>query len=160
MKLIEFFGKDSVYFGSCDNWEVVFDYSRDFELIDKANLEYIKTVYGILGKSDAEFPADIRIERASHWAVGWIEYIIINPDNTEFVAIANNIAKKLADYPILSEDIYLRMQDEYYTECMEDIEREFPADILEQYHDEIQDYFYEHEYVDTYTVKKIIGENK
>jgi hypothetical protein len=43
--------------------------------------------------------------RASHWAVGWVEYIILKqvcPD--ELVTLVGEIRANLADYPVYDED--------------------------------------------------------
>ncbi len=164
LKLQEFFGKDSFYRGNNGEWYVVFDYSRDSEIIDRANLHDIKKLYGIDGKIDGEFPPDICIERASHWAVGWIEYILINPDNAEFVAIGETIEAKLKDYPILSDDTYSDMQFNEYTYYLEyaiktyNIRHDTSFDY-DTYRDKCMDLAYDRSevYIDIGDLEKIAG---
>jgi len=164
LKLQEFFGKDSFYRGNNGEWYVVFDYSRDSEIIDRANLQAIKKLYGIDGKKDAEFPPDICIERASHWAVGWVEYILINPDNTEFVAIGEKIEEKLKNYPILDEYLYSAMQVEEFTYYLEDAIKDYnnrhntPFDY-DMYSDQCFNIAYDRSevYIDCYDLEKIAG---
>lgn len=43
--------------------------------------------------------------RAGHWAVGWVEYLMVRPDAPQAVLDeAQAIADELADYPALDED--------------------------------------------------------
>jgi len=135
LKMKEFFGKDSCYFGENGEWYVLFNYFRDADMIDMANLEYIRSFFDMNH-------VDIAIERASHWAFGWIEYILINPDNTEFVRAAQSIQDRLKDYPLFDDEIYSRLQWEQYEQCIDYIEKNwryvelFPY-IMEKYGDDI-----------------------
>jgi len=52
------------------------------------------------------------IVRDSHFAVGWIEYVLINKDNQKLVEAGNAIQKELDDYLILDEsDYYERVME-------------------------------------------------
>jgi len=163
-RMQEYFGKDSAYFGSNGNWYVVFDYSRNSSTIDNANLQVIKKLYGIDRKIDGEFPPDICIECASHWAFGWIEYILINPDSAEFVAIGEKIENSLKDYPILDDMVYSDLQDKEYSYYLEDAIRDYnnrhdtPFDY-DTYHDECKDLAYDRSevYIDCGDLEKIAG---
>jgi hypothetical protein len=42
------------------------------------------------------------IERFGHWAVGWVEYLLVKP-GTEAEAVAEKLLARLEDYPILDE---------------------------------------------------------
>ncbi len=39
----------------------------------------------------------------SHWAVGWIEWIAIHKSDSKSLAIADDLAGALSDYPVLDE---------------------------------------------------------
>lgn len=71
-------------------------------------------------------PPAVIIARASHWAVGWSEFIGIYALAFDKIEIGNNILQQLDNYPVLDESLY----DEYQTksaqltwECLNYIER-------------------------------------
>ena len=60
--------------------------------------------------------------RASHWACGWVEYVIVDKDAPQSVLdLAEELLSALADYPVVSDDIYSEKQYdaiyEYWQEC-------------------------------------------
>jgi len=45
--------------------------------------------------------------RASHWAVGWVEYLLVSEDAPdEMIILAAEIKHSIEDYPIFDEDAY------------------------------------------------------
>jgi hypothetical protein len=45
----------------------------------------------------------VEVHRFGHWACGWFEIIIVNPDSPQ-AAIAEDIERCLAEYPLLDDD--------------------------------------------------------
>jgi hypothetical protein len=69
----------------------------------------------------------VAVERESHWAVGWVEHMLIDPADTARVALVEQWREELEDYPVLSEDRMSQMEsDEFY---------EFAAGELKSYGD-------------------------
>jgi hypothetical protein len=64
-----------------------------------------------LGESET-----VLVERHSHWAVGWVEFIFIHQDDTERLAIAEEILERMEDYPVVDEMDY---SDEEFNEACE-----------------------------------------
>jgi hypothetical protein len=60
------------------------------------------------------------IERFNHWAVGWIEYLVVNVNSAAFDLMVD-WNEKLDDYPIADEDHYFELE---FTELHEFIESE------------------------------------
>jgi hypothetical protein len=59
---------------------------------------------------------------ANHWAVGWVEYLMVRCDADEsLLTTAGEIVCSLADYPILDESRYSAAEheavDEYWSQC-------------------------------------------
>ena len=52
----------------------------------------------------------VQVHRFGHWACGWFEIILINPWSVQAVTAAQDIAGKLADYPVLNEEDYSQRQ--------------------------------------------------
>ena len=136
-----FFECDAWYHGSRGDWLVVYAYTRDSSILDMSNVQKIKQIFGIENREDEQ---NITIERASHWAVGWIDYIIINPENEEFVKLGEEIQEKLEAYSILDDDLYNDMQWQEYEKNLADIEKiwnlryETPFSAIEEkYRDDI-----------------------
>ena len=63
--------------------------------------------------------------RASHWAVGWVDYMLIRRDAPdEIQAKAYEMLGALADYPILDEEKFSNMEHEEAQELWEDSDEE------------------------------------
>jgi hypothetical protein len=43
------------------------------------------------------------IIRSGHWAVGWVEYLLVHESSRDALGIASDIAHRIEDYPILDE---------------------------------------------------------
>ena len=156
-KLIDYFGSPySYYNGEHGDWIMLYTTTRDSSLLDMSNLEYIKKEFGYPNK-------DICIERASCSLVGYRDYFIVNPENTEFVKKAENILKRLEDYPVLSDDLYSNMEFEEYLEWLDIAERELSAEydgipeLLEKYSDEIHELSYDNEgYITKWEIEEFL----
>lgn len=129
-------GWSNSYFGYYPDYYVFLGQSRDSSNLEESNFCAALALLG--GESD-----DVVIERAGHWAVGWVEHISINPCNADKVAIAENIRERLADYPILDEMDYCERESEEYNQEFENYYRynlgewkdeneDIPEDIIDK----------------------------
>jgi hypothetical protein len=94
------------------NWECLQEsLNKIIKTLAAPEIRYKKDYYG----EDEELPSDwMYTWEASHWAVGWIEYLMIRDDAPRVLLEA---ADELYDflkrqYPILDEEDYSRRQDE------------------------------------------------
>lgn len=101
---------------------VIYARNRDSSILENTNYELIlKELEGEAEKyPDIEKP--VYDFRASHWAVGWVEYIIVEHNAPQSVLdMAEDILAGLADYPVVSEDVYSEKQHdaicEYWENC-------------------------------------------
>lgn len=98
---------------------VVVTRTRDSDALDRSNWQAARERLAKAAGLDT-IPADDSAQpvydwRASHWACGWIEYLMVRPDAPEAVlAEAQAIADELADYPILDEDAFSELE---WQEC-------------------------------------------
>lgn len=83
------------------NYYVVYTKHRDSDALTESNFD---KALEMLGGENEE--AGVIVARANHWAVGWVENLLVRQDATEKVAIAQEIENKLEDYPILDESDY------------------------------------------------------
>lgn len=100
------------YFGSwpgTDGFLLTLAMHRDSDAVDKSNFEVAQTR---LAEVAATLPADdepdmgwVTTHTASHWAVGWIEYIWVC-DTPKLAEAALDILNALEDYPVL-DDMHL-----------------------------------------------------
>jgi hypothetical protein len=84
-----------------DGWEMalVGGAHRDSDAVDKSNA---RVLAARLLKVDPDGLAHDYM-RASHWAVGWYEHLIVDPSNAAVMAVLAAARESLDDYPILDE---------------------------------------------------------
>lgn len=72
--------------------------TRDATALQSSNTEIALKLLG--GESDT-----VEVHRFNHWACGWFEIIIVQPD-TDSHEIARQIESDLENYPILDDENY------------------------------------------------------
>ena len=87
------------YFGSSFNeyYRAGVGQSRDSGMLERANFQAML------------------VERAGHWAVGWVESILILETDEKSLKIADDIMADFDDYPVIDEMLYSEM--EYEAAC-------------------------------------------
>ena len=79
--------------------------TRDSEALSRANFQ--ATLEALGGESDT-----VQVHRFGHWGPGWFEIIIIDPTDSARVKIAEGIESGLADYPVVDDELFSRLEDE------------------------------------------------
>lgn len=116
--LSEYFKTSSAYWGERSDWLVVYAVHRESDCLSRSN--YRCLVASLAGdkfklagaKGCQTLTDDVAIEEASHWAAGWVQYLVINPANTELVAKAEKLLEKIDDYPVLDDSDYSELETE------------------------------------------------
>jgi hypothetical protein len=103
------------YYGDYPDWLQVLGQTRDSGTLDRANF---KAALNILIAIDAD---SVGVERAGHWACGWVETIIIDPDNAAIVKSAQAILDAMENYPIVNEELFSEMEWEETVETWENM---------------------------------------
>ena len=70
--------------------------NRDSDLLEESNFACALKELGGEGEN-------VEVHRFGHWASGWFEILIVNP-NTEAAKEALRLEEKLNNYPVLDED--------------------------------------------------------
>lgn len=87
--------------------------NRDSDALSESNFSAALESLG--GESET-----VEVHRFGHWACGWFEIIIVDP-NSPAAEIAQDIDNSLADYPILDESDYSEREWEragsYWEQC-------------------------------------------
>lgn len=132
-KLSEYFQRDSAYWGERGNWLVVDCLTRDSDCLTRSNYRTFIKLLGGKGtegaKGTQEINENLAIEEATHWACGWLQYLIINPECAELIAIAEKAHGRIADYPVLDENDFSELETEEANDVWRDCYR--PKDRLE-----------------------------
>lgn len=132
MKILsEYFQTSSAYWGDKPDWLVVAFTHRDADCLARSNYRCFIRALGGKGteglKGSQEINDNVAIEEATHWAVGWVQYLIIKPEAKELVAVADKILEGLEDYPLINEQDFseLEMQEanEVWANCYRPKER-------------------------------------
>ena len=98
-----------------DDYYIITGHSRDSKILEESNYQTIKEY---LSKNLINF-----IEVSfNHWAVGWIETLMIQEDDIQGIEFINdNILDRLEDYPIFDEEDFYKREYEEATEIKEDM---------------------------------------
>jgi hypothetical protein len=97
----EYFGLSSDLNDRLD-WIVLLCRSRDASLLDESN--FASAVESLGGESET-----LEIVRFGHWAVGWIEHILLHPSR---LSEAEEIECALEDYPVLDDSDFSEREQE------------------------------------------------
>lgn len=128
--LSEYFKTSSTYWGERSEWLVAYSTHRDADCLARSNWRCFIRALGGNGAEGAKGTQDVTetvaIEEAKHWAVGWVQYLLIAPGATELIAKAEKILADLEDYPVLDEDDFSTLEYDEYAEFFErDAQGEF-----------------------------------
>lgn len=88
------------------DYYVVMSQTRDSETLERANFEATLKLLG------GENPPEVIVVRNSHWAVGWIEMILVHKNDVMHVEIAQEILDRYEQYPVVDEDLYSQMEQD------------------------------------------------
>ena len=103
--------------------ESYFDYyvllsrCRDSGLVEESN--FWSALKALNGESKT-----VKVIRASHWAVGWIEVILIHESDKESVERGFEIEKAIESYPILDDIDFSERESEKIDEYIEEIRKD------------------------------------
>jgi hypothetical protein len=132
MKTLKKWERPDNYIGpNYDSYYVGLGISRDSHALERSNF---RTALKLLGGEsscgcDDDCKCAVRVIRDSHWAVGWIEYVLVHESATDKVAILSNIQESLSDYPVLDDDDFIQEEkdeaDETWKFNSTDMIREF-----------------------------------
>lgn len=98
-----------------DDYLVLASQHRDSTLMEQSNFDVALIRMG--GESDT-----VKVVRFAHWAVGWVDQLLICHTDMAMVQQGNAILAALEEYPVLDEDDYnarvAAKRDEYRQEIM------------------------------------------
>lgn len=79
--------------------------NRDSSTLEESNFaaQWAALAGTVAELPDSEEYSPIRV-RESHFLCGWVEWVAVHPSNAEAVRVAERLAKRLENYPVLSED--------------------------------------------------------
>ena len=97
---------------------------RDSDIVANSNFDAALEMLG------GEREPNVIVEHASHWAVGWVDVILVHKNAKKKVAILQEIMDKIEDYPVLDEDDWSQKEMEAYDEHYKDWGRDEAAKIL------------------------------
>lgn len=94
---------------------IVIGVNRDSDVLGRANWQSACEEL-----PETEDGQSVVIAEFSHWACGWHRLLLVHENApVELLTIAGEIVSDLADYSILNEDLYCRMEHEEYVEHLD-----------------------------------------
>jgi hypothetical protein len=103
-----------VYWGERGDWLVVAGRSRESDALEESNFRSILKRLG--GEGDT-----VAVEHETHWAVGWVEHMLVHPDDAERVKIATDIHDALEGYPVVDEEDFSNLEHERFHDWAEGV---------------------------------------
>ena len=86
------------------DYYILIGQNRDSTALERANFDEALERMG--GESET-----VLVIRSNHWAVGWIETILIHESDKEAIAKGEKIQAEIENYPVLSEERYSEYQN-------------------------------------------------
>jgi hypothetical protein len=104
----------SAYWGEHGEWFIAYAMHRESDCLTRSNFRCIEKQLRALPavKERAGDDSPIQIERFSHWAVGWCDYLIIHPECKPAIELADAIIESLDGYPVVNEDDWSELESE------------------------------------------------
>lgn len=99
--------------------------TRDSEVLEQSNFDV--TLRELGGESDPE----VVVAGTNHWAVGWVDRILVHKDAYDKLRILDAIAEKLEDYPVLDEEDFSEREWKEREDSFESWGRKEIEDIFE-----------------------------
>ena len=87
-----------------DDHYIAYGQNRDSDALRRSNFTCFLEE---LGGEDGD---RVMVVRQGHWAVGWIELLMIRKDNDEALETADDILDALADYPVVNEEHFSELE--------------------------------------------------
>lgn len=119
----------SAYWGERGHWFIAAAQHRDSDCLTRSNFRCFKASLNELPEVK-NWPGEftpVVVESFNHWAVGWVEYLLIDPTATETVKLAEKLRAKLDDYPVLDENDFSELENneanETWANCFRESER-------------------------------------
>ena len=97
------------------NWFILLSQTRDSKILEQNKFNETLEILG--GESET-----VQVHRFCHWACGWFEQILIDPNDKTALEIAESIESALADYPVLNEASYYEQLNNELNEYWDDMQ--------------------------------------
>lgn len=98
-----------------DGWECLVTQKRDSDCLERSNFRSALKALG--GEGD-----NVEIHRFGHWACGWWEALAVKVGTAQHT-LAQSIADKLEDYPVVNESDYGDLESEEADQIWKDCYR-------------------------------------
>ena len=125
-----------------EGYYILYSMNRDSDYLTVSNFETILKLFEDIGvkvindydMSSDKHPYVINV-RARHWAVGWIDTIMIHEDASSVIwDQVESINNSLSDYPILDDDDYYQKESDIINESYESYIKDEFMDIIKKHY--------------------------
>ena len=129
MRPIRSSGAESfAYYGDREGYLIALSQHRDSGALERSNWSVItEDVLSVPDTGVSDF-GDAAIERASHWAVGWAEYLLVRPGSPAAIR-AQDWLNRLENYPVANEEHFSELEylEEWCVRCDSGTREEHPT---------------------------------
>lgn len=104
------------------NWYIAYTKTRDASVLSESNWDEMKKALQPLSNDiteDGDELPSVYVMTTSHWAVGYIEWLLVHKSNEVALQKADELAERLKDYPVLNEEDFSEREWNYICESWE-----------------------------------------
>lgn len=99
-----------------DEYYVLYTHNRDSDILNESNYQTLKKIF-------VDLPGVIE-RSANHWAVGWVEYLLIHEKEHDTLVKGEYYLRRLKDYPILDEEDFSDREYDLVSQYADDVMNE------------------------------------
>ncbi len=102
----------SAYWGERGHWFIAAAQHRDSDCLTRSNFRSFKSALKEFDSWQSNDEGAYCVESFNHWAVGWVEYLLVNPECKAAIELADKLREKLKDYPVLDENDFSNLEND------------------------------------------------
>lgn len=106
-------------------WRVVITRTRDSGCVARSNFEAMSALLSDISPEGKGW----EVHRMGHWGPGWVEVLLVNPNQKNLCEEVGHALARLEDHPVLDGDVLAELETEVISENWRWYRERFRADL-------------------------------
>jgi hypothetical protein len=112
---------------------VAFSQNRDSDALTRANFKACLEKLGGESEDSLDDSAEVVVSHSGHWAVGWVEQILVHKKAAKKLEVLRNILNDFEDYPVIDDSALSEEEEEERQETWESCDDSMISDVLKYF---------------------------